>query len=151
MSIYRQQAILSSPSISDNKVEVFHHKSSPLLDADPSIPPSQVPRFDPKYAPDVNPSAKSLELSTKQSEFISNTMRGLRQEESDKRATKRTKTDHLLCSDKAANACEHEMHSHSCSGFDIVDEMELHPSIGQIVATSGGLITVCKSHSLFEW
>jgi hypothetical protein len=148
MSLYRQQAILSSLPSSEKNAEASHHKSS-ALDSYPSSP-SQIPTFDPKCAPNIEPSATSLELSKKQSEFISDTMRGLRREESKSRATKRIKTNHMLCSDKVVEEYEHDMHSHSCSGFDIVDEMELHPGIAQIVATSGGLITVCKSYLLFE-
>lgn len=150
MSVYRQQAILSSLNDASDrksvdKTESFLQKTSAVA----SYPSSSgyASSFDPNYAQNSTSSADTiLEVSEKQSKFIADTMHELRQKELDDRATKKLKTNHKCpvdsCSDVTENCQENS------SGIDIVDAMETHPNIAQMVATSGGLITVCKFYLL---
>lgn len=147
MSVYRQQAILPLPNDatngSESKPEAFHQKSSAVA-LYPSSSRQNASAFNPKRVQDAKYSAaSSLEVSEKQSKFIADTMRELREKELNDRATKRMKTDHMFLVDESANATVTDCKNLS-SGIDIVDEMELHQSIAQMVATSGGLITVCE-------
>ena len=147
MSIYRQQASIGK------KVEVFHQKSSAITSF--SSPTAQSAAFNPKHLPSNSMAAKSLEVPGAQSKFISDTMRDLRKEELEVRATKRARTDQLSSADHSTLSKGHgheKQDSQVACGIEILDEMELHPDTAQLVATSGGLITACKfkfyTHSL---
>jgi hypothetical protein len=144
MSVYRQQAIVPPSSnaacmTKTNRTETFHQKSNAVASY-PSSNKQAVVNI--KYSSSIGRTPASLEVSEKQAEFISKTMRDLRQKELEARASKRIKIDHMFRTASQDNENQHV----SCSnnGLDIVDEMELHSSIAQVVATSGGLITVCK-------
>ena len=148
MSLYRQQAVIPPPT-NDGKpkrTDVIHLKSRVV--ASLRSPNAQAPAFDPKSLPSNDITVKKLDLSEEQSKFISNTMRDLRQAELDHRATKRMKTDHVFAADIASSSssdCEETyLGCNFSTGIDIVDEMEHHSHIAQFVATSGGLVTVCK-------
>ena len=146
MSLYHQQAVIPPPNGGKPKrIGVIHPKSRNVASLSPN---AHAPTFHPKSLPSNDTTVKKIDLSEKQSKFISNTMRGLRQAELDCRATKRMKTDHVFATDIASASssdCEDKrLGCNFSTGIDIVDEMEHHSHTAQFVATSGGLVTVCK-------
>lgn len=103
-----------------------------------------VPRFDPVISSSSITAMKSLEMTTKQSKFISDTMLDIRQNELEKRATKRIKVNHSFHIGNSASLTslsKEKQDAIALSHVELIDEMERHPNIAQIVATSGGLIT----------
>jgi hypothetical protein len=102
-----------------------------------------------------------LQMNSQQPNYITKTMNEL----SDSNANKRQKTEtehggHYGHDDKESLSSYRDgtsagdddsiisFSSSDSSLFDIFDELEAHPNAIQLVASSGGLITHCKSHCL---
>ncbi|KAL3786645.1 hypothetical protein HJC23_006841 [Cyclotella cryptica] len=137
MSIYRQEAyMMSSTKMKTNRDVPKAFKERNITASSPSRI-RHVPRFDPIKTSSSTTEMKSLEMTAKQSKFISDTMFEIRQKELEKRATKRIKVNHSVRIDNSKEMQDARTVTH----VELIDEMELHPNIAQIVATSGGLIT----------
>jgi uncharacterized membrane protein YvbJ len=146
MSIYRQETSM----MSSNKIKTNTNGPKAFMEsniaASCNYRSKHLPRFDAIKSSRTTTQMKSLEMTAKQSKFISDTMLGIRQKELEKRATKRIKVNHSDDDNSASLRYldDEKQDMRIVKNVELIDEMELHPNIAQIVATSGGLITACK-------
>ena len=147
MSIYRQE----TSTMSSNKTKTNRDQPKAFMEskiaASCNYRIKHLPRFDAIKSSRTTTQMKSLEMTAKQSTFISDTMLDIRQKELEKRATKRLKVNHSVDIDDSTSLRyldEEKQDVRIVKHVELIDEMELHPNIAQIVATSGGLITACK-------
>lgn len=138
--------------MASNKIKTKRDASKAFMESNiAASSPSRifhVPRFiDPIKPSSLAREMKTLEVTAKQSKFISDTMHDIRQKELEKRATKRIKANHSVHIDNSASLTylgEEKQDVRTVTHVELFDELELHPNIAQIVATSGGLITACE-------
>lgn len=146
MSIYRQEtSTMSSNKVKTNRDEPKAFIKSNIA-ASSNYRIKDLPRFD-SIKSSRTTQMKRLEMTAKQSKFISDTMLDIRQKELENRAAKRIKINHSVDIDNSASLRyldEEKQDVRILKHVELLDEMELHPNIAQIVATSGGLITACK-------
>jgi hypothetical protein len=119
---------------------------NPLLLRDTDVLLAQLPKLEP------------LQMNSLQTNYIAKTMNELRDFNANKR--QKTETEHgenychddieslSSCRDGSTDGDDDSIISFSSSDsslFDIFDHLEAHPNAIQLVASSGGLITHCKS------
>jgi len=92
------------------------------------------------------PKHSLLEMSTLQSSFINDTMKHIRQKElEDQAAVKKQKRQKTMGTSSSPAA--DQIKKVGCKGSrddHFLDRLSTNPNFGQIVATSGGLVTYCK-------
>lgn len=146
LDVDKQQFSLSLKIFYEQGSMSFHRqKVKPAIAL--NLRTKQTPSFNPRRPIIDDAAMKRLELTTKQSKFISDTMQGIRQKEMESRANKRVKTTHVFAVHGAGDVFSNQDDKQNGAlaiAVTFLDEMELHSHVAQIVATTGGLVTNCK-------
>ena len=152
----------------------------PVSQAAASPPPkvNNVPKKIHSYAPSFHPTStefsahhhqrslvvstlQPLQMTSLQSNFIEDTMKEIRERQAKRQkvcGTMRMMAQHQ--DGASVDTCSsHQQHNDGsiigssgtdANRFDILDALDSHPNAAQVVATPGGLITHCKSITLFS-
>lgn len=151
MSVPLQVAASPPPKEVNNVPKKFHSYAPPFH-------PTSRTEFSAHHQRTLVATLQPLQMTSLQSNFIDDTMKELRERQAKRQkvcdTTRMMMVQHqdgasvdMMCSQHDNGRHQQNVGSSGthANRFDILDALDSHPNTVQVVATSGGLITHCKS------